>query len=317
MLCLRYYRPEPRLAPYVHNYYFVDGDIPASGILADKLMPAAATLRIQRQGAWQYRFANQEERAFPQAALVGPTSSTLTVSTREKFRLFGIDLTGRGLAALTAAPVDQLVDRCLPMHDVLPTRWLELDARLGALESDADLVSATDSFLSAILTDGTRETLRPEGDALLGLLRQSAARGTSVRELARALERSERQVERLARQYLGFSPSMALRRSRFLQVLRAIVADPQASWLDQAGESYYDQSHFVREFKMFSGMTPGSFARRQRQFLGSVEPIRETGDAAGPFNGYYVADEPKPCSVRARRWSCNARSTMEFVQVAS
>ncbi len=67
---------------------------------------------------------------------------------------------------------------------------------------------------------------------------------------------SARQLRRLTKQHLGLLPKDFARVLRFQRVVNAIhVAQPDTVWLDY----YYDQPHFIREFKRMSGLTPTQF----------------------------------------------------------
>jgi AraC-like DNA-binding protein len=318
MLNLRYFSPSSALSAFIRRYYFVDGQA-ADGALQDRLMPAAAaTLRFQRKGNWTFDCAGLKRAAFPSAAFVGPTSTIVTVSTDEDFKLFGIDLTALGQVMLTRVPMDELTDQCRSLTDVLEVDWSELEARIANASTDSAIVDETDAFLLRKLAHRQHIGVRSEGLALIDVVERAGGRYTQVSSIAHRLGLSERQVERLSRQFLGFAPSLALRRARFINAVDAIIAAPDASWIDVAGEGYFDQSHFVREFRTFCGMTPGQFARRQSLFLAAVEPVLPSTDRdiRLPVNGYRTKNDGNPKQPKPERWSCDARSTMEFVAVA-
>lgn len=67
---------------------------------------------------------------------------------------------------------------------------------------------------------------------------------------------SARQLRRLTKQHLGLLPKDFARVLRFQLALNAIHAtQPNTVWLDH----YYDQAHYIREFKRMSGLTPNQF----------------------------------------------------------
>jgi AraC-like DNA-binding protein len=64
---------------------------------------------------------------------------------------------------------------------------------------------------------------------------------------------SARQLRRLAQLHLGLSPGEFARVMRFQHTLQVMnTANNKAVWANY----YYDQPHFIREFKRFSGLTP-------------------------------------------------------------
>src|SRR5262249_36673949 len=96
-----------------------------------------------------------------------------------------------------------------------------------------------------------------------------------------------RQLERGFRQVLGTSPKSFARTVRFQQAERRLMFDPDAGLTDLAHEcGYFDQAHFIKDFKAFTGKTPAQYAERMRSlqqilksrdvvFLQSSSPPRE------------------------------------------
>jgi AraC-like DNA-binding protein len=85
--------------------------------------------------------------------------------------------------------------------------------------------------------------------------------GQPVAQLARALEISERQLERRFLDYAGATPKQFV---RMLRVELAIAARHRgAAWADVAARcGFTDQAHMIRDFKALSGTTPEAFMRR-------------------------------------------------------
>ena len=70
---------------------------------------------------------------------------------------------------------------------------------------------------------------------------------------------SARSVERLARRIYGASPKLLARKYRTLNAAVRMGNGDIPGWADVVGSAYYDQSHFIREFKQFVGITPTRF----------------------------------------------------------
>lgn len=82
-----------------------------------------------------------------------------------------------------------------------------------------------------------------------------------VSDLAQATGLQLRTLERLCADTFGFSPGTMLRRQRVVRSLLAFGANPGVRWATLIDRQYHDQSHFVRDFQAFMGMTPGEYAR--------------------------------------------------------
>ena len=72
---------------------------------------------------------------------------------------------------------------------------------------------------------------------------------------------SLRQVQRSCKRYFGSPPKELVRKYRALRAAVAITHD-DADLDDLLLESFYDQSHLIREIKHFTGMTPRVFAEQ-------------------------------------------------------
>jgi len=85
---------------------------------------------------------------------------------------------------------------------------------------------------------------------------------SSAAELYRALHLSPRQCQRLFMKHFGITPQAVLSILRFqccLQILTSTDADPNHA-LEAA--AYYDQSHFIKDFKKNIGLTPREYLQK-------------------------------------------------------
>jgi len=84
----------------------------------------------------------------------------------------------------------------------------------------------------------------------------------SVTTVARDAEVSPKKLIRLFSEEVGMTPKAYLRVSRFQQVLARVHAAPSVDWMEIVERhGYYDQPHFIREFREFSGFTPTEYFR--------------------------------------------------------
>ncbi len=88
-----------------------------------------------------------------------------------------------------------------------------------------------------------------------------------VKDLLDYLHLSERQFERRFAQTVGLSPHLYIRVKRFNEAIRLIKTRQFERLTDIAyALNFYDQSHFIRDIKAFSGMTPKSLSQKVDDF---------------------------------------------------
>jgi AraC-like DNA-binding protein len=115
-----------------------------------------------------------------------------------------------------------------------------------------------DDFLLDRAADGPQPS--PEVRQAWHLLVRSGGRST-IRGIARQVGWSHKHLITRFKQQVGVAPHLAARLVRLLTVWRHL--DGEQSWARIAAEcGYADQAHLVREFRRFTGTTPGALVTR-------------------------------------------------------
>lgn len=127
----------------------------------------------------------------------------------------------------------------------------------------------------AALEVGLTERLPDEGPprvVLYGVEELGKGGGAArLAEVAEAAGLSQRRFIELFRRHVGMGPKVYQRVQRFQRAVRLAHAGRRVRWSELALEcGYYDQSHFVRDFREFSGMTPGEYAAQARSYANHV-----------------------------------------------
>jgi AraC-like DNA-binding protein len=278
MVSFRRYLPARPLQPFISSYYVVEADPPAGTILRDVLVPELANVRFQLEGAWVAQQANTRWQ-LRRAMLTGFTHQPIEVFTTGRVRLFGAGIQPLGWRTLFRFDAREAADMVLDLKEVMPAdqvrSWKD---RLLAAKDDAEMVAATDHLFFAQLSARLIEQ-DPATRAIESMLLQGAR---SVDAIAAGLAVSNRQAERLVGRAFGCPPKMLLRKTRFVNTMVRLMSDPDAGWIDLADDGYYDQSHFIKDFKAFSGRTPKQFRTERRALIeAAIESTRNLA-LAGP-----------------------------------
>ena len=90
-------------------------------------------------------------------------------------------------------------------------------------------------------------------------------------QLSNDIGYSQKHFIDLFRRRVGVTPKQYLRIMRFQKVIREIERDGCIAWSRVSLESgYYDQAHFIQDFKHFSGFTPNEYMKRKTPTLNYV-----------------------------------------------
>ena len=124
------------------------------------------------------------------------------------------------------------------------------------------------SLLSGFLISKLQQANRRDDLVEESLVLIHKSRGAmSVRTLSKYLDLSERQLERRFSQTVGLSPLSYMRVRRFNEAMRLMRTGGYNRLTDVAHAlNFHDQSHFIREIKAFTGITPKSLSQSVNDF---------------------------------------------------
>jgi AraC-like DNA-binding protein len=108
---------------------------------------------------------------------------------------------------------------------------------------------------------GTARTLRRHRAVSFALEALSdRARARPVAEVTDAIGMSQRRFLDRFRNEVGMTPKLFARVQRFQAVIEAVHALHEVDWADIAAQcGYFDQAHFIHDFRAFSGFTPSAY----------------------------------------------------------
>lgn len=242
--------PRQELQPWVTFHYVVT----ANGPVADFLYPEWGNLRFNLGGDMIAMLPGYYAAGQQLATLFGPTDRAAAV-TSTGGRIVGMGFTPLGWLRFLAEPADRLANAIRPLGDEFGPTAEDWRAQLLALGGDDDgIITQMDEVLAARLA----QTAPPDATAL----RLDAVLRTDppdVVEFASRMATSTRTLNRECLRVFGFPPKRLLRRQRFLETLGEVRMHPDAKFIELLEERYFDQSHFIRDFRAFIGMSPRAY----------------------------------------------------------
>nr|WP_068890569.1 helix-turn-helix domain-containing protein [Pedobacter panaciterrae] len=157
-------------------------------------------------------------------------------------------------------PMHVLTDTTVSLSDVWSGMATEIEDRLAGIINNEERVGVLQEYLL--------KQLVPEKNDLqvAYCLNEVQLSGglIPVSKLTNDVGLSQRHLSRKFQQCIGLSPKEYLRVSRFIRSLDHLKKYPALSLTEVAYESgYYDQSHFNRDYKTYTGHSPGEVANSQ------------------------------------------------------
>ena len=192
--------------------------------------------------------------------IIGPQLTPVTLDLGQDHHAIIVNLKPAGMYRLLGIPMAELVDCDYDARLVLGCEIDELIERLQESRSSQAKNAITQAYLL-----GKLPKLRPVLPFDLAMLQQVHASGNlPIERVAAQACLSLRQFERKSYERLGFSPKLYSRMIRFSHAYKYKESAPHASWIDIAHRcGYYDQMHFIRDFKFFAGFSPSGLRHKE------------------------------------------------------
>ena len=270
MLSVRYFRPSAAVRGLVASYYLLSIDAQDGEVVRDVLLPEGPKLRFHVTGRFRAQTHDRPWRGLPQAFIGGALTWPTPIEAQGRVQLFGAELTPAGWQALVRAPASALLDDFVGLEEVAGEAGIRLAAAVASAGSDAQRVRLVDRFMARATTEPLPDIVYRLANVLDG------APPATVADWAAQIDLSERQLERLSTQYLGMTPKLVLRHLRFQQTMVAYRRHGPDGWQPAVLGMYADQSHFIREFKRFTGVTPRQFLDSERAITDMAFRARDT-----------------------------------------
>ena len=229
---------------------FTDATSPHGGFVLPATASVPVIVKIQDSALRPPVFVNgPHDRFTTVAGSCAPSYLELWLAPLGAYRILGL-------------PLDKLPDQPVDFVDVLGTDGRRLGEQVRDLPTWKERFDLVDSFLLDRMDEGPRPS--PEVSHALTMLVESGGQ-QPIGQLAAETGWSHKHLITRFKRQVGMAPKMAARLIRFENVRRRLAAG-DLGWARIAAEAgYADQSHLVREFRQFTGLSPTAFVEASKQ----------------------------------------------------
>lgn len=254
--------PHPLLAPYIGCYWIlrVPQGQPARRELILPDGYAELILNYGQTYTW-YDPVRDVEQVIKTVHLVGEREASILVDLQNGLNQVGVKFKPVGLFALLRQPLDALANQMVGVDELGDSSIQELSEQVFEAPDDTAKIEVLNSFLLKRLLVSNLPDQRIQAALRLILNRQGNIR---VNEITDYLDIHYKTLERTFKAYVGLTPKVFVQIVRFKQVYKQFhsVAVQDPSFFLDLG--YYDQNHFIKDFKYFLHTTPSAYLRKQR-----------------------------------------------------
>jgi len=199
----------------------------------------------------------------PEAIIVGFQNKTLPILVRGTVKVVAARLFVWGALALLQDDTGSLANTVTPLGE----GWSALVQRLREHATQGRYDEARTTLEDFLVQQAVARTYDPKLVQTAAKFLHRTKGQFRITDLADACDSSVRQLERGFHRAVGVTPKTFARTLRFVEAQRRLMFEPEADLTALAYDcGFSDQAHFIKEFKAFTGKTPGEYARRMRKF---------------------------------------------------
>lgn len=190
-----------------------------------------------------------------QVIYAGPVTKSAQYLIQEDFEIFGICVYPYTVPLLGSFTPSELLDRCIDLNEIEIFRNINFSQRLLHIQDNNSRVTLTSNIFEWLI-ENTQINIFLKHYSLKEMI-ENRSGIFNVHDLSRNHNLSARHLQRRLKRYTGFSPKQLIKISRLQSAIEQIDYDSLADLAYKTG--YYDQSHFINEFKSLIGKNPRSF----------------------------------------------------------
>jgi AraC-like DNA-binding protein len=218
-------------------------------------------------------FYDQNNKQLPSTFLYGQTTEHTKLHSIGKLSTIGIYFYPHALKSIFGFDADELTNSCLDIS-LLPARQgHQLSEQLLNTPSVAEQVKLLSSYLFAQIERNSAQADEITQHALSQIIGSKGS--LSLEDLQKNLHLSERSIERKFKQSVGISPKLFSRICRFQASLNQLRNNDYDKLSDLAFENdYADQSHLIRAFNEFAGLSPYQFQKQSHEVVENFPELK-------------------------------------------
>ncbi|RYG19728.1 MAG: AraC family transcriptional regulator [Chitinophagaceae bacterium] len=193
----------------------------------------------------------------PRCFVFGQITTTLEIEPTGDTRIFAVRFQPDGFTPFSSLPLKAIENRAVPLHEFFSEEAEELEIKIVNAPTTTHRIQLVESFLmerlvspqaiDRIINSSVKTILDSKGKL-------------SVTALTEATTITRRQLERRFSTIIGLSPKQLAKIIRLQSAITLMLNNDFENLTSLAYDSdYFDQAHFIKDFKEFTGVSPTKF----------------------------------------------------------
>lgn len=260
---IKTYIPKADLSPYVEFFWYSKEENPSTD--KERVLPNGASQLIINLENDNFRHFNnsdqQQKQEYNYAVLTGIHTRHIFIDPSTRLSTVGVVLRPGAVSSLFGTPASEFKNQVIGLEAVLKADISALRQQLIAAPTAEDKFRLLELFLSQYINSDFQ--VNPA--VTFAVSEIDSHQGTiQISDILDKTGYSHRWITRVFKEISGVTPKQYARISRFQHSLKVIRENSSPNWANLALScGYFDQSHFIHDFKDLSGISPSEYCNNQ------------------------------------------------------
>jgi AraC-like DNA-binding protein len=252
-------QPNHILKPFIKNYWILEDLNVTGNSCRHRIIPSGFSEMIFYYGDRYLSIdSNNNSEALPIFQISGQKKEFYDVQATGKIGLIAVTFKPDAAKLFLKIPVSEIKNISVSLEDIYGIRIKEFESKWKEALNNKERINLIETFLIKQLNESLKLDYNRINYSLRFIDRNKGI--VSVEKLAQLSCLSTRQFNRKFTEYVGLNPKQFTRIVRFQNTIYTQQQNLFENFTDVAYQcGYYDQAHFINEFKLFTGYTPVEF----------------------------------------------------------
>jgi AraC-like DNA-binding protein len=251
------YEPAEDLISFIRCYWTLEGPKQVKAE-KQKIVPDGCMEMIFHYGDLYRQYTeNGSSIIQPRCFVVGQLTRPLEIEPTGETGIFSVRFHPDGFLPIAAIAIKKMENTAVSLEELFGKDGLEIEQKILNTYATSEKIQLIERFLLDRLSasENIDRIVKSTVETILTVNGQ-----LSINELSKQININRRQLERKFSTTIGLSPKQLSKIIRLQATLKMLLNKNFTSLTALAYENeYYDQAHFIKDFKEFTGSAPKEF----------------------------------------------------------
>jgi len=195
------------------------------------------------------------------ASFIGNFDTPYEITLTSQISILHVRFKAGGIYPLTKVPLANILNGELPIKDLINQGAYDVYQEMGEARTFESKVKILEAYLCKIYRSSD---INYRLNQAINTIQQKKGI-LNIRDLSYELNTNYKSLERWFKAKVGLTPKKFSSITRFKNIVEDIDSKRVSSWMDLVVDyGFHDQSHFIKSFEEFSGLTPEVYLRKNQ-----------------------------------------------------